>query len=165
MQEEKGKKKGSSKGASGDKKGSKKGKGDKGDDKAVKEYFLTAQSQSLDLTSPAGEEGTIRELWTGKGTLGRGESAEGLAKFRSHWLHCFFLLPGKYQLNLAHPASHLVVKHLADLMTQLAEANAQGLVSGRHSQGAAQGAEGEVFTWNGCGCRPGIAAVELWVWI
>ncbi|GAX72927.1 hypothetical protein CEUSTIGMA_g382.t1 [Chlamydomonas eustigma] len=57
--------------------------------KVVKEYFLTTQSQSLDLTSPA----------------------------------------GKYQINLSHPASWLVLRHLMDLLTQLKAANAQGILS------------------------------------
>lgn len=36
---------------------------------------------------------------------------------------------GKYKLELSHPGSWLVMRHLLDLMKQLEAANAEGLVS------------------------------------
>ncbi|GAX83706.1 hypothetical protein CEUSTIGMA_g11131.t1 [Chlamydomonas eustigma] len=68
---------------------SKKSGGEKGRAEAGKsiEYFLSAQSQSLDLTSPA----------------------------------------GKYQINLAHPASWLVVRHLLDLSVEIQRAADKGV--------------------------------------
>lgn len=54
----------------------------------LKEYYLTSQSQSLDLTSPA----------------------------------------GSYQLELSHPASWLVLRHLLDLSKQLEAAVDKGML-------------------------------------
>lgn len=60
----------------------------KGDAPPAKEFVLTAESQALDLTSPA----------------------------------------GKYCLDLAHPGSALIVKHLLALKGQLEKAMADGQV-------------------------------------
>ncbi|KAG1665959.1 hypothetical protein FOA52_003183 [Chlamydomonas sp. UWO 241] len=70
-----------------DKKG-KKGRNDS-DGAPAKEYFLSSQSQSMDLTSPA----------------------------------------GKYQLDLSHPASWLMLRHIINLGKQLAMAVEKGLLA------------------------------------
>lgn len=104
--------------------GGKKGKKD-GATAGSKEYFFTAESQAIDLTSPSGAR-TPAACTAARITLctlfSSSPCGRSLLKAQSrHRTWCYpaphptSSFAGKYVLDLAHPASAIIVRHLLDL--------------------------------------------------